>query len=127
MNPRLIKLYVSAAAFLLLMGLSWYAYSTTKALGAEELKTKQLTASLEEFGRRLILLDQAFTKSREVHDQIERNLRRRIGELSRVPNQPCFDDPIPDAAASILRDLPGLGVPEAPSSADGTDPTPGAD
>lgn len=117
-----VKLIISAAVGLLLMGLSWYAYSTTKALGAAELANKQLLVSLEEFGQRMVRLDQAFMKSREIHQSVERDLKRRIGELRRVKVQPCFDDPIPDAAADILRDLPGIdGMPEAARSSGGSD------
>ena len=112
-----MKMYIYAAAGVLLMGVSWYAYSTTKALGAAEAKNEQLRVSLDQFEERFELLNQAIAMNRKQHEKVERSLRKRIGVLNRVATQACFDDPIPDTAADIVRQLSsGDRVSEAPRS-----------
>jgi hypothetical protein len=120
------KLYIYGVLGVALMGLSWYAFSATKALGAAELKNKELVFSLEALETSMELLNTAFQKNRQAHETVERNLRRRIGELHRVKIQPCFDDPIPDPATRILQQLPGLTrMPETVASPAGADAAPG--
>jgi len=114
------KFYIYGALGVALMGLSWYAFSATKALGAAELKNKELAFSIEALETSMELLNTAFLENRRVHETVERNLRRRIGELHRVKIQPCFDDPIPIPAARILQQLPGLTpMPETTPSSTG--------
>ena len=120
------KLYIYGVLGVALMGLSWYAFSATKALGAAELKNKELAFSLEALETSMQLLNTAFLENRQAHEDVERNLRRRIGELHRVKIQPCFDDPIPAPATRILQQLPGLTrMPETAASPAGANATPG--
>lgn len=67
--------------------------------------------------------DRALANRREANKRI-RELEISVRSLENVPAQKCFDDPVPDAAADILRRLSEGGDSRMPASGSSR---PGAD
>lgn len=118
-----IKIYVYLVVGVLLMGVSYYAYATTKKLGVAEQQRAELQSQIAEVRELAEIRGKEIEQNRVQHTAIEGKLINRIKELSYVKPDACFDRPIPAAAANVLLQLTDKVYPstENPSGTDSTD------